>query len=278
MNDMSNQKQTAQNDEIFFGIQEVAEQIGVTAATIRNWEKRGLFVAKRGENGYRRFSYNDIQALQFFKHAPKNQANIGFGKIPMESQYSTNSARQPAYSRTLLSKKWKESRIKRKYSLKEVSQAIGISPSYLSRIENMQANISLDILKRLAEFYGENILFYIGTAFEESNLVKNGEGTPLFVDMPGVDLTSIIALNNFSISAVIYSIEPGASQKDTSIHFGQEFVYVLSGSIKFILSQDREYIMKKGDALSFFSTEPHRWQNDTSKPVSILRIYVPVER
>ncbi len=49
---MKNKKNTMQYG-VFFSITEVARQIGVVPATIRNWEKQGLFTARRSDNGYR---------------------------------------------------------------------------------------------------------------------------------------------------------------------------------------------------------------------------------
>uniref|UniRef100_UPI0006D2A0EF MerR family transcriptional regulator n=1 Tax=Clostridium sp. NkU-1 TaxID=1095009 RepID=UPI0006D2A0EF len=58
-------------DKVFFNIKEVAQKIGVVPATIRNWEKQGLFEVKRSENGYRIFDYSDIEKLQEIKECSK---------------------------------------------------------------------------------------------------------------------------------------------------------------------------------------------------------------
>lgn len=277
MEEAQNAEQNNVDDGVFFSIGEVAAQVGVTAATIRNWEKRGLFVSKRGANGYRRFSYGDIRELQYVKLIAKNQDTADTHIRRHDQHHLENLTKDAPSSRKLVSEKWKESRLKRGLSLEEVAQAVNISSSYLFKIENMQANASLEILKRLAEFYGENILYYISDPLEASNHVRKGEGERLPVVLPGVDVASVTALPNFFMSAMTYHIQPHAKKEDTSIHFGQEFVYVLSGSIHFTLGQDRVYKLKKGDALSFFSTEAHQWHNRSSKPAVLLWIYVPDE-
>lgn len=280
MEDFENKNQPIADDGVYFSIREVAEQVGVTPATIRNWEKKGLFVPNRSGNGYRQFSFGDIDVLRRIKQRAKNSLlvsdlmRMGLG---ISRPATALQREESGVSRRLLSNKWKESRLERNYSLEDVAKAISISPSYLSKIENMQANISLDILKRLAEFYGENILYYIGSASEETNLVKKGEGDRLSIGIAGVDIESITALSDFAISAMVYHIQPGSGRQDISAHSGQEFVHVLSGSIRFTLGDDRVFRLQKGDSLSFRSSEAHRWYNNTAKPASLLWIYVPVE-
>lgn len=268
-------KQTVTDDGIYFSIREVAEQVGVTPATIRNWEKQGLFIPKRGSNGYRQFNFSDIETLQRIRMLSRRKVILPTHIGNTDPYHADALIKEDSGSKRLLSEKWKDSRLKRNYSLEQVARSVGISPSYLSKIENMQASISLDILKRLANFYGENILYYIGSATRESNLVRKDEGENLSVGMPGVDLFSVVALRDFAISAVIYHIQPGSSRQDVSTHSGQEFIHVLTGSIQFTLRQEQVYQLKKGDSLSFRSSEAHQWYNNTAKPVSLLWIYVP---
>lgn len=44
----------------------------------------------------------------------------------------------------------------RKESLETVSNAVGITPSYLSRIEKGKCNYTLLVLEKLCEYYGVN--------------------------------------------------------------------------------------------------------------------------
>ncbi|MGX4601325.1 MerR family transcriptional regulator [Faecalimicrobium sp. JNUCC 81] len=46
---------------------EVSELLGITMDTIRNWEMNGLVNVKRQENGYRIYTYKDIQRLKVIR-------------------------------------------------------------------------------------------------------------------------------------------------------------------------------------------------------------------
>jgi len=160
-------KQYLHRDELYFTINQVAKEIGVVPATIRNWEKQRLFTAKRTKNGYRIYSMGDIEKLRNFKQYSKDE-RMGINAIRMlygteeESGLPQKETRGAVeVSKKLLSQKWRECRLSRGYLLEEVAQAIGISAFYLSKIENVQANVSYDILQKRAEFYGENILYYV---------------------------------------------------------------------------------------------------------------------
>ena len=54
-------------DGIYFNINHVAKTLDIVPATIRNWEKAGLFTAKRRGNNYRVFDINDIALLRRIK-------------------------------------------------------------------------------------------------------------------------------------------------------------------------------------------------------------------
>jgi hypothetical protein len=44
-----------------FYIREVADVVGVSPAVIRSWERQGLLAPARASNGYRLYSYDDVE-------------------------------------------------------------------------------------------------------------------------------------------------------------------------------------------------------------------------
>lgn len=249
-------------DELYFNINETAKQIEVVPATIRNWEKQGLFKARRASNGYRIFSLEDIERLKKIKHFSKDE-NMGANAIQFIMEYGLEEAlprREISVSKKFISRKWKQYRLERGYSLDYVAQSIGISASYLWKIENAQANSSFEIMEKLSDFYGESILYYMADNIEEKNVTKKDSGERLEIGLPGLSIESLGGLMNFSISPMIYTIEPqGGSRVDTA-HRGEEFVYVLSGKIEFNVA-GRKYMLSAGDSICFRSTDSHGCHN-----------------
>lgn len=271
----------------YFKITEVAKQVGVVPATIRNWEKSGLITVRRTPSGYRIFDLNDIEYLKKIKQKSKEE-NIGMGGIrrltsqpdkllSMRDDKDDAAIPEQDASQRLLGSKWKEYRLQRNYSLEDVSDLVGISASYLSKIENGQANVSYEVLQKLAAFYGENLLYYLSDSSEESPTVRYGESEPFEIGIKGLQITSLIARKKHTLSALLYTVEPGCERTDNSSHNGEEFVYVLSGKVEFILDSNQFSMLSAGDSISFSSTTPHRWRNRSNRPAKLLWIYTPLE-
>ncbi|MDR1957359.1 MAG: helix-turn-helix domain-containing protein, partial [Treponema sp.] len=248
-----------ESDEILLSIQEAAKEIGVVPATLRNWEKQGILRSKRAENGYRIFDHQDVTRLRSLtRYAKKNKMSILAvhrllsGMYPAEEPKLDTPPAQNIASKALKSEKWKKYRLERGFGLEDVAKAIKISPSYLYKIENEQTNVSLDILQRLADFYGENLLYYIADAQTEKHIVKKGGGDLINIGLEGVSVTSLIALNKINLSVMLYTIAPNSGRTHAQSHHGEEFIYILSGKIHFTLVQT-EYILSAGDAFSFRS-------------------------
>jgi DNA-binding transcriptional MerR regulator/quercetin dioxygenase-like cupin family protein len=267
-------------DGVFFTIAEVANQIGVVPTTIRNWEKQGLFVAKRSESGYRIYSMADIEYLRGIKRHSKDE---GFGISAIKKLYTRpvnhiipqKKEEEEQVSKKLLSQKWKDCRMQRGYLLDDVAQKIGISSSYMSKIENGQANVSYAVLQKLAAFYGENILYYISDSEVENHLVRKDEGEVFSIGIDGISVESVVSLKKHTLSSMIYTAEPGTGRMSPSSHSGEEFIHVLAGRVSIML-REQEYILKSGDSLSFRSTEPHSWYNYGKTQARILWVYTPL--
>ena len=178
-------------------------------------------------------------------------------------------------SKRLLSQKWKDYRNQRGYLLEDVATEVGISSSYLSKIENGQANVSYEILQKLAAFYGENILYYIGDTEEERHLVRKDEGEVFTIGIEGLTVESIVALKKHTLSSLIYTVEPGSGRFSPSSHSGEEFVHVLAGRIRMKIN-DQEHVLKVGDSMSFRSTEEHSWYNCGKTTARLLWVYTPL--
>lgn len=269
-----------QTDEMYFNITQVAKLINVVPATIRNWEKHGLFVANRSSNGYRIFTLNDIDNLRRIRSLSEQGMTINAIRLfisPTDMNASAQST-QPIIPKTLLGQKWKNYRISHGYSIEQVAAETNISASYIQKIENAQANnVSFDILQNLARFYGENILsYYEDHAASLSPLVKKGQGKELSIDLEGVRLNSLVGCHNNRLTAMIYTIQPGFGRMVANAHNGEEIVYMISGQIKFTLG-DEPYILSTGDSLHYNSSIPHRWVNIGKADAVMIWVHTPKE-
>lgn len=276
-----------ENNELSFTIKEIAKLVGVSSATIRNWEKNELFIAKRNANNYRYFDLKDINLLKKIKSLSIDEhLNIATIKnmiyyevmIP-SSNTNQNEEDEDTFlkrdTKKLLNSKWKEYREKMGLTLEDVSQKTGISSSYLSRIERFDANISLNILEKLSSFYGESIIFFYENQESEAEtyIIRKDKREPIDLGFPGVYIESLISDKNATMRTAIYTILPKSGSLQSHSHRGEEFVFVFSGELKITLRESDEFLLGSGDSISFKSMESHKWQNSGSKLTKILWVH-----
>lgn len=274
------------DEEVVFNISQVAKILDVVPTTIRNWEKSGLFTAKRKNNNYRVYSLDDIETLKKIRLysveqkmgsiAIKNTMISKSAKVPLLSEFE-HSETSPEYSKKFLSDKWRSSRERLNLTLEEVSSAVGISASYLSRLENGQGNVSFDLMKRLAGFYGGSILDFFDIQDTNRNLVKSGTGEKLDIGIPGLRLESLISQTSHILSPMIFNLEPGCSSPETHRHHGEEFIYVLSGVFQVTLNHHDVFEINPGDSMFFQSYNYHSWINNGPELCKLIWVHSPVE-
>ncbi len=279
--------QIEDNNDIYFSITEVANVLEVSAATIRNWEKQELFVAKRSSNSYRIYSLKDIEALKqinyYSKNYKMNAQAIKDIMIPRMSsppimQDAEDNAPTSAPSRKLLGKKWKDYRVETNKTLEEVANDVGISVSYLSKIENGQANVSYEILEKLAIYYGKSILHFFEPEEEAKAVVEKGKGEKIQTGLTGVMMESLIAQKERVLFPMMFYIEPDCGSSHTHKHNGEEFIHVLSGTIRITLDEKDNHKLKEGDSIYFKSSTQHSWKNIGTKTAKLLWVHSPYER
>lgn len=263
-------------EQISFNINQVAKIIGVVPATIRNWEKNELFSAKRKENNYRVFDFNDIELLKRIKkYSADEHMTISMIKRLTSKDNSTTICIPKKYYKKIYNAKLKEFREKAGYTLEDVSKEVGISPSYLSRIEQGCGNVSFDILDRLATFYGESTLYFFDIKSEHDQpLVKRGKGKPLGTGLLGVTIESLTNSVDTIFEVSHFTVEPGCGDfKSHSHKSGEEFIYVLSGKIQVVLDNKEQYLVTDGDSIHFMSSRQHRWDNPGKKTALLIWVH-----
>lgn len=260
--------------QVTMSINDAARIVGVTAATIRNWEKAGLITPRRTAKQYRVFTGGDIERLRKIKEfsIDKNM-NLSTISSLLGKDYSHQTGEASNVTRTMLGQKWQKDRLKKGLSLADVADRIGISASYLAKIEAAQANVSLDILERLADFYGENLLYYFESGSSERPYVSTGEKEKFTIGLEGVVLTSRSTLPDANLSPMTYTVQPLSGRMQPNSHHGEEFLYMLLGTIEFHL-KDEVYLLHEGDSIHYHSSVPHHWRNPSETQVAkMLWVY-----
>lgn len=263
------------NEEMVFNISDVAKIVGVVPATVRNWEKIGLIQPKRKDNNYRVYNFGDIEILKKIKEYT-DEKNMSLSLIKqLLSKDISYRQEEVVYDKEFYYAKLKKYREDEGYTLEEVSSAIGISSSYLSRIENGKTGVSFEILDKLAAFYGESTLrFFDIKNNEDSEVIRKGKGKILLTGLKGVTIESLINSDNSPFESVKFIVEPHCGDfKSHNHHSGEEFIYVLAGRLMVTLDNTTEFIIAEGDSIHFKSNRMHKWHNPTDERVEILWVH-----
>jgi quercetin dioxygenase-like cupin family protein len=76
------------------------------------------------------------------------------------------------------------------------------------------------------------------------------------------------------LEPLLVTVYPSETIEEPYSHDGEEFAYVLSGEVRFIIA-GTEYRLGPGDTIHFQSTVPHSIHNDGDEPVEVVWVLTP---
>ena len=244
---------------IGFSIGEVSQSVGLAPQTLRLWEKERLVRPGRTERGYRIYNEADVRRLREIKQLRKTEG-LNFAAIRKQLG-EVNGVREPATlpeSSSTTGERLRRLRLKAHKTLKEVSEATGLSISFISALERGGSGASVASLRLLADTYGTNMRELFGADLEESRpLVRRGE-RPIMRWANNVQFEEMAA-GEKAMDPSYIRVPPGSGSEGFYSHNGEEFVYVISGTLHVELKDQETYSVGPGDTLYFPSTVPHRW-------------------
>ncbi len=154
-------------------------------------------------------------------------------------------------------------------TLRALCDRAGLSPGYLSQVENDKAVPTLGTLAQVAHALDVGLDYFV-TEPRPADALSRTEGRQRFsisgaavvyeavsADYPGSELTSYIL-----------HVPPGYVSESVS-HAGEEIVVILDGEIEQTLG-GQVMAMRPGDCLHYSGAVPHAWANRTGTPARLL--------
>ncbi|MDD3231529.1 MAG: XRE family transcriptional regulator [Oscillospiraceae bacterium] len=173
--------------------------------------------------------------------------------------------------------KVKELRIKKKFTLKQLSMACGLSIGFLSQFERGISSIALDSLEKLADVLEVPLAFL----FEDGQMPKNQDPV-----VHGIELQPNAVSDKFyqckltkqnvneAMLPQIIILMPYADGKHAPEIYSPErekFIYVLEGVATLFL-EDKQYVLYPGDSIQIHAYQQHNWENRTPRITRFLVI------
>lgn len=252
----------------------VAQRLGISASMLRTWEKLGVVRPMRTESSYRIYTRQDLGVLRravYLRRSLGLNAPAIKNQLRQEGLLNHAAPRRPA-DPPPVGPLFRKLRLQRGESLSTVARAIDVSIGFLSSLERSQTSVSIGTMRKLAQYYGLNILDFFRPDEEKHPLVR-AKDRRVLEGGEGVRM-ELLASGKIMMEPHLFRVAAGAGSGECYSHEGEEFLYLTRGQLVMVL-ENREFRLSAGDSFYFESKIPHRWFNPGKSETMILWINTP---
>ena len=260
-----------------FSVGEAARMVGISPSTLRAWERQGLVRASRSSAGWRRYDPSDVARA---REVHRLREVDGLAVHAIARRLQARPARRPARPSATppttgagLGLRLRELRTKRNMTLRALASAAGVSPSLVSGIERGLVQPSVASLQKLSAAVGTTVAAMLAADTPACQVV-GADIVPLEIPVPGVRIEDLSGTAQV-LEPQRFSIEPGQGSGGEYAHDGEEFLYVLEGTLSITLDRHEHFDVDAGMSLCFESTRRHRWWNPGDVITRVLWINTP---
>lgn len=184
----------------------------------------------------------------------------------------------------------REVRKARGLTLAELSQSVGCSVTYLSRIERGTTKVTVELLNKISHALTVDTAWFFPTVsgngpLERSHVVRSNNRRPLstmYTRTPselGFEdelLSSTIDGDCYLLLSRFAAGKGKPAKNVTTYEFeGEQHGYIVAGEILLILGTEN-IVLKQGDSFSYPSTLPHRFYNNSDEEAVMVWAMSPV--
>jgi DNA-binding transcriptional MerR regulator/mannose-6-phosphate isomerase-like protein (cupin superfamily) len=270
------------------GIEEAARLVGASPSALRAWERQGLVRPARTAGGARRYLADDVERLQRIRAwrtvdglnaaairrllAGSSPVDGGGHRRWMATGLPLHDARPSATDAEAgtapgaaglararpAGSQMRELRRACGLTLREAASRSGLSTSFISSLERGVTGASVATLRRLVEAYGGTVGDLLSGGAPASGRLVRPASRRVLDTGKGIRIEDLFAVPT-TLESQLFVLAPGATSDGHYRHVGEEFMYVLAGSLGVWLDEPHEfYRLEPGDALTFPSTVDHR--------------------
>ena len=164
-------------------------------------------------------------------------------------------------------------------TLKDMAKQVGCSESLLSKVENDRTTPSLSTLHKMAVVLGSSISDILGSG-ESEVVTRARDRNVLLVDGTESEgdrmrLEQLVpAKKGRLLQADMYIIPPGGGSDGEMQHSGEEFGFVMEGSLSLTI-ENTSYLLEAGDSFVFRSELAHAFANNGNTVARVLWLNTP---
>ena len=171
--------------------------------------------------------------------------------------------------------KLKRLRIRNGLTQEELADRCELSKGFISQVERDLASPSIATLEDMLQSLGTDLKTFFNDA-EDKEVVFTAKDTFVKQNTDNGNTINWIVPNaqKRDMEPIIIDLEPGGKSYEDYPHDGEEFGYVLSGSIVIELGEKR-IRARKDESFYFKPTQPHRIVNASKQPAKLIWVATP---
>lgn len=257
-----------------FSVSEAARMVGISPSTLRAWEQQGLVRAARSSAGWRRYDAGDVARAREI-HRLREVEGLAVHAIARRLRAAPPRAQRVVAPKAGagLGQRLRERRNHQGLSLRALAAGAGVSPSLVSGVERGVVQPSIASLQKLSAALGTTVTALVAVPAPACQVV-GGEVAPLDIPIPGVRIEDLSGAAQL-LEPQRFSVEPGQGSGGEYAHDGEEFLYVLEGTLSITLDRREHFDVEAGMSLCFPSNRRHRWWNPGRAVTRVLWINTP---
>jgi transcriptional regulator with XRE-family HTH domain len=175
----------------------------------------------------------------------------------------------------------KKLRIDRNLTQEALAQEAGLTKGYLSKIENSKNSPPVSTLLSLAKALGIDINDFFSEEVTATTITHTKKGDRQTVARNGTafgysyePLAGKFPKRHMEPYILVF--QPHVEAETPFQHKGEEFLYVLEGTMKFFY-EDKEFIVEAEDSVYFDASVPHYGICEGKTPVKCVMVIYPEE-
>jgi transcriptional regulator with XRE-family HTH domain len=163
----------------------------------------------------------------------------------------------------------------RHLSMTELARRSGVSQPFISQVERGQFTPSLATLYRLAGALSVSVSALLPVEqSSDTSVVRAGHGPiiPIVEALP-LAVGRLVSRGGASqLEAYTYELAPGSTDETRFAHPGEEFTFILSGTLVIEVEPDPAVTLYAGDCIHFGAGRAHVWTVPGPEPVRMLLV------
>lgn len=178
------------------------------------------------------------------------------------------------YINASLGRRIKELRQLNGLTQQELADRTELTKGFISQLERGQVSPSVATLLDLIECLGISASDFFKQA-EKPKVVFSEEGFFEKIDDFGNSIQWIVpTAQGNSMEPLLVELQPGSTLETDKPHSGEEFGYVITGSIQLYLG-DKKYTVKKGESFYYEASEKHHIENQGTRKARFIWVSTP---